>query len=499
MPLTLSNWEQNSGYLFYIRRLSSAVTRFSVRMKYDDRKQRAAVLSSFVITVILCLLMVVIRLFKPAGLVGEAAIIGNRDSGAVYALVDGRLYPAFNLTSARLVVGSPASPKWVSANEIGKYPLGPRVGIADAPPSDIVVNGSGDSAWAACDTAASRRAGGNAAAVTVIAGQLEPGGRADVLPAGQAVLVSHNGAVFVVWGHQRSRIDMADRAVTVSLGLDPGLIAPVAISNALFDALPATEPIVVPAVPDVGAVSTWPGLGGVPVGSVIDVRDTAEGGERFYAVLKAGLQSVTGLTANLLRTANSFGEPTMRVVGPDKIVSIPRVDVLNVGFYPRAALSFVDTEANPVTCVGWEKDRGDPQARVVVYSGRGLPIPVDAKRVELLRDDRDPSSVEATDALVLPGAANFAAATSGVETSDTRESLWWVSPQGVRYGVSSDRETLRALNLDSSWAPSPVEAPWPILRMFVAGPVLSRQQALVLRDTVFGGGQVASLPKPAGS
>jgi len=146
--------------------------------------------------------------------------------------------------------------------------------------------------------------------------------------------------------------------------------------------------------------------------------------------------------------------------------------------------------------VGWQKARTDRQARVAVYSGRGLPVPVDAQTVRLVRDDRDPSSVEATDAVVLPGAANFAAATSGVETSDTRESLWWVSPQGVRYGVSSDPQTVRALGLDSR---SAVQAPWPILRMFAAGPELSKQRAMSLRDTVSGGGQVAPLPKQAGS
>jgi type VII secretion protein EccB len=322
------------------------------------------------------------------------------------------------------------------------------------------------------------------------------GGGADVLSAGQAVLVSHGGAAFVVWGHQRSRIDLADRAVTVSLGLDLGMVAPVPISNALFDALPATEPIVVPSVPDAGARSPWPALGGVPVGSVIDVRDTAGAGDRFYAVLMTGLQPVSGFTANLLRTANSFGESTMRVVGPDKMVNIPQVGVLDVGFYPKASLSFVDTAANPVTCVGWKKTRTDRQARVTVYSGRGLPVPVDAKPVRLVRDDRDPSSVEATDALVLPGAANFAAATSGVETSDTREALWWVSSQGVRYGISSDTETLRALGLDPG---SAAQAPWPILRMFASGPVLSKKQAMALHDTISGGGQVAPLPKSAGN
>ncbi len=35
MPLNLSNRDQNSGHLFYNRRLRAAITRFSVRMKHE--------------------------------------------------------------------------------------------------------------------------------------------------------------------------------------------------------------------------------------------------------------------------------------------------------------------------------------------------------------------------------------------------------------------------------------------------------------------------------
>ena len=49
MPLNLSNRDQNSGHLFYNRRLRAAITRFSVRMKHDDRKQQAAVALSIVL------------------------------------------------------------------------------------------------------------------------------------------------------------------------------------------------------------------------------------------------------------------------------------------------------------------------------------------------------------------------------------------------------------------------------------------------------------------
>ncbi|MGV7852861.1 type VII secretion protein EccB, partial [Mycobacterium kansasii] len=77
----------------------------------------------------------------------------------------------------------------------------------------------------------------------------------------------------------------------------------------------------------------------------------------------------------------------------------------------------------------WEKASTDPQARISVYNGRGLPVPssMDNRIVRLVRDDRNPASVVANQVLVLPGAANFATSTSAVVTADSRESLFWVS------------------------------------------------------------------------
>ncbi|MBO0881117.1 MAG: type VII secretion protein EccB, partial [Mycobacterium sp.] len=119
------------------------------------------------------------------------------------------------------------------------------------------------------------------------------------------------------------------------------------------------------------------------------------------------------------------------------------------------------------------------------------PIGMDPRLVRLVRDDRNPDSVEADQALVLPGAANFVATTSGVVTSESRESLYWVSAQGVRYGVQWDDKTLQALGLDPRGA---VQAPWPIVRTFAAGPAISRDSALLARDTISGGGAVAPIP-----
>lgn len=307
----------------------------------------------------------------------------------------------------------------------------------------------------------------------------------------QALLATHNGTTYVIWGGQRSRIDPADRSVTFNLGLDPGVTYPVELSNALFDAMPATEPLVSPTIPDSGTPSRW--LPELKVGSVLQSRDSGGTVNGFYVLLTGGVQRISSFVADLLRTRDSQGSTAPTLIAPDRLIHIPVVDVLNVDYYPSGELEFVDTKANPVTCVGWEKQASDPQARVAIISGRGLPVPsgMDSRLVHLVRDDRSPESSEADQTLVLPDAANFVATTSGVLTAASRESLYWVSPQGVRYGIQSDPRTLQALGLDPRLA---VQGPWPLVRTFAPGPAISRDAALVARDAVSAGGALAPLP-----
>ena len=112
------------------------------------------------------------------------------------------------------------------------------IGIPGVPDS-LTVTPNSASAWSVCDTAPTRGSGAPPL-VTSIAGELSTAGRAAPMEPSQAVLVTHKGATYVIWGGQRSQIDPTDRSVTFNLGLDPGVTYPIEISNALFDAMPAT-------------------------------------------------------------------------------------------------------------------------------------------------------------------------------------------------------------------------------------------------------------------
>lgn len=468
MPLNLSNRDQNSGHLFYQRRLRAALTRFSVRMKHDDRKQHAALALSLVFVLLGCAWMALLNVMKPAGLAGASAIVGNRDTGALYARIDGRLHPALNLTSARLATGAAGSPAWVKAGEIAKFPTGPMIGIPGVP-DDLVVPSNPVSAWTLCDTAPPR--GGAAPTVTAIAGELSGGGRAQPMSPAQALLATHRGSTYLIWNGHRSRIDPSDRSVAFNLGLDPD-IRPIEMSSALFDAMPATEPVVVPVIPQSGTRSRL--VPGSVVGRVLETRDANGRTSGLYVLLPDGVQKISAFVADLLRTADSQGAAAPQLVSPDTLVDLPEAQMLDVGFYPSGKLDFLDTRANPVSCVSWRKLSTDPTATVTVLSGSGLPTP---QRL----DSHIVATVRGEQALVLPGAATFVATTSAAIAADSRESLFWVSPQGVRYGIDWDPNTVQALGIDPGQA---VQAPWPILRAFPAGPVISRAGALVARDAI---------------
>ncbi|HEY7051464.1 MAG TPA: type VII secretion protein EccB [Mycobacterium sp.] len=161
----------------------------------------------------------------------------------------------------------------------------------------------------------------------------------------------------------------------------------------------------------------------------------------------------------------------------------------------RASLTFVDTTANPVTCVNWSKGSTDRPAVTTVLSGKGLPIPVgaDSRLLQLIKDSRRPPSVEADQVCISPSATNPVMSTSAAPAAASRESLWWISDQGVRYGISLDDDSLRSLGITPG---RPGQTPWPLVRVFAAGPALPRRDALTQHDTVSTSVQAALLGQP---
>jgi type VII secretion protein EccB len=487
MALNLASRLQVTAHYFWNRRNAAALSHHGVRLEYDPEQRRsAALILGFTLTLLAVALMFVLSWFKPAGQVGNSNILADRDTGAVYVLVDGRLHPALNLASARLIAGQANNPTFIKASELAKYPQGPTVGIVGAPAAMPIRTG-GVSQWAVCDTAPAATATSSAGVtpvVTAIAGPVTLGERSSILQMPNAILGRYEGKTYVIWDGHRSEIDLSNKAVALALGVDSTAPIPIPLSNALFDALPATDPLVSPAIPRAGDPSPWDIGQGVVIGTVLSVQDLSQpGANTLYVLLSNGVQRVSPFVASLLRSANSYGDVAPVEVAPDRIAKVPVVESLPVSFYPTTRLRLVDTSVDGTTCVAWSKGATDRAADIAILSGQGLPIPVgaDQQLIHLVKDVRDPGSVEADQAFIGKNATNLIMTTSAAPSSNSRESLWWISDQGVRYGIELADESLRALGIAPANAP---QAPWPLIRVFAPGPALSRPDAMTQHDTL---------------
>ena len=179
---------------------------------------------------------------------------------------------------------------------------------------------------------------------------------------------------------------------------------------------------------------------------------------------------------------------------------VPVVDSLPVAYYPATRLRLVDTTVNGTTCLAWAKGPTDKAARVTVLSGQGLPIApeLDDRIVPLIKDaPGDPTSAEANQAYIAPGATNLVMSTSTDPSSVSRDALWWISDQGIRYGIALADSALKPLGIATS---SAQQAPWALIRAFAPGVALSAEDAKVQHDSVAPVGGAEVLPtKDTGS
>src|SRR5690606_3370813 len=125
---------QISGHRFLRRRMAHALVRGDVRMLDDPlRAQSMSLAAGCVLAVIGLAASAVLAYLAPRGTLGDAPIVMVRDSGALYVRIGDTMHPVPNLASARLVAGTPATPRLVTAAAIDAALRGAPVGIAGAP------------------------------------------------------------------------------------------------------------------------------------------------------------------------------------------------------------------------------------------------------------------------------------------------------------------------------------------------------------------------------
>jgi type VII secretion protein EccB len=445
-----------SGHRFLVRRLEHAVLGDASSGADSVRLQRVSLAFGALLAVLIVAGCAVLGWFRPARGLGDAPIVMDRVTGALYVRVDDIVHPVLNLTSARLIAQAPDDPRRVMGVDLATAEHGPLLGIPGAPAQIGAVLPGADAAWTACD----------GAGTAIVAGPLDRSGAVSPLTEGESVLVSsRSGTAYLLHDGRRAVVDLADPATVRALQLDG--LAPRPVSQALLGVIPEAPAIVAPVIPDLGSPGPQ-ALPGFLIGDVVRVpRATQTGsGSDYFVVLAGGVQRIGLVAAELIRFTTARPGTEITEVAPSAIRQIPTVGVLPVSEFPDRIGTRV---VGDVVCASWAA------GAVSVSTGARLPLDGDRKPVTLAQADGDGPAVDAV--FVPPGRSGYvrpagSAAAVGSVITDT----------GVRFAIG-DPAAAKALGLPDR----PEPAPWPLLMLLPSGPELRRDAALVARDVVTSG------------
>ncbi len=476
--LRLTTKVQVSGWRFLLRRLEHAIVRRDTRM-FDDPLQfySRSVALGIVVSVLIVVGALAMAYFKPQGKLGGGNLFVDRATNQLYLMVSGQLHPVYNLTSARLVLGNPAEPTAVKSTELARFPKGQSVGIPGAPYATPVSSDS-SSVWALCDTVTKADTVSPTVQTAVLAMPLVIDSSIDPLLPSEALLVSFQGKDWIVTAKGRHATDLADRPLTTAVGI-PANAKPSPITAAMFDALPDAGSWQLPPIPGEGAPNTL----GLPeelvIGSVFQIHGHA--GPQYFVVLPDGVAPINANTSVALRANQSHGLVAPPALVPSLVVRIPE-RVYNSPL-PDEPIKLVARPQDPTLCWSWERKAGEQAPKTAVLTGRHLPIPPSAMSTGI-------KQIQGTATVYTDGGKYVQ-----LQSPDPKygESLYYVDPQGVRYGLP-DAQTAAALGLKT-----PKTAPWEIVRLLVDGPVLSKDAALLEHDTLPADPSPRKLPAAPGA
>lgn len=460
-------------------RLASAM----LRADPDDpespsgRTNRGAAIG-VVIAVLVCAGAFVFGLLKPGGNTtwqAEGKLVVDKQTGASYLYLDGRLRPVRNYTSARLITGGAPEAASVGTSSLAGTPHGTPVGVPGAPDA---LPGTGDldgGPWLVC-SATRPSDTGEPLAVTALAigagkvGDIPGGYRPD---AGSGVLVAGpDGQEYLLWQGVRLRVD---KKADAGRALGFGDAAPRPASAAFLDAFPQGPDLAPPEVP--GRGGDGPRLGGQPtrVGQVFRV-DVPGSEPRYHLLYQEGLVPLSDTAAALVlgdpRTAEEAYDGEMRVasLGADALtghLAPGSVASEAMAELPATPPGLVRPTAGQVVCA--DVDSADDSARVGTAV---LPETVLSNPVQEPDPEFEPACLPVDAVSVRPGTGVLVRALSAAG-SPLGDTTFLVTDTGVKHRLLS-QEAVEALGYGGT---AERTLPAHVLSMLPTGPDLTKEAA----------------------
>lgn len=304
-----TNKDQAQAQAFMLQRVISALTVHETDPEQPPfRRPLMAAIASIVVGGLVMAGFWVYGLLVPGGdqFTATDVIAVEEETGARYVLINGRLHPVVNYTSALLALDKHADVEVVPRATLAGIPVGPPIGIPDAPDSlpgkDSLLTGG----WSTCDQSIVDDSGTRQDTPVILVGQSPRRGHT---LAGEALLVHSGGHVYVVYAGYRHEI-----AAGVDVALELGKESPVTVTGTWLDTVPAGKPIAPIPLSDAGTPSgAVPGLPLVSgqllvVDDGVSVRD-----KQFYLVTGGALLPVSPLRAAVQRVLGPHADPPVTV------------------------------------------------------------------------------------------------------------------------------------------------------------------------------------------
>jgi type VII secretion protein EccB len=476
----VARYEQVRAYRFVTRRIVSAMLSGEPESnELPVRRLGLSLFGSLLVGMIVLAVVGVYGFINPSGgRPAENDIVIERESGARYVFIEGRLHPVLNFTSARLIVGNP-SPKvrTMSHKSLVNVPVGPPVGIRDAPDPPPPKGNLVGLPWNVCGVKVS---GAGAAATELVVGRTPAGG---VALGEEALLVSTSAnndlPLYLLWHDHRLRI--SERTTLTALEL--ASITPMQIDRALLDAITAGPDLAALKLPGAGQPSPKK-----VAGATSDVGTVYQSGQQFYVMTRTGLATIGAVSAALL-LAN--GKDAVEISATQAAQALGTGPVEPEGF-PQAKPSIRADTSGTTLCARFDAaTAGGRQTPTLSLFGPGSEQLTLDPALSALR------SGTTADQVTLPeGRGALAQALPGADSQATG-TVYLITDQGIRYPLQDTGEVKAQTALGYEGV-KPTGVPSSLLALIPRGPTLDPE---VARKFVAPGPAAAATasPKPSSS
>ncbi|GGN18975.1 type VII secretion protein EccB [Actinoplanes campanulatus] len=345
-----SRRDQLHSYQFMNQRVVSAfVMRETDPAQSPLRRGIGALFGGLMVAVLVGAVYGIIGLLTKVGTdtwKSDGSVVVERESGASFVYLNGRLNPALNLASAKLAAGRPNPTVFrVAAKSLTEAPRGTTIGIPGAPASLPEPDRRSGLPWTMCALA------GDKPWSVLLAGSGAPAA-SELGDRGMLVKDAAKGMNYLVW-HGR-KYQFQDSRTTIPALF--GAVSATPVGTAWLDAMPSGVDIAAIAVPDRGAPS-----GKVPGRRNGEVLVAGTGsGEQSYLVFDDGLAPITALQRAVLdaRFPGAPVETTVNAVGQVPVSN--RLDGQDPATQPPAAPPELASVNDGETLCAQTRDPAEP-------------------------------------------------------------------------------------------------------------------------------------------